>query len=247
MTDIVVSLLTMTYNRLELSKMYIPRFIESVGDIAFEVLIWDNASNDGSCDWVYEYGLREHKVYKTFLADKNTGMEAFNTMAQEARGKYIIKVDDDLLLPFHFADRLVQAFEHVNEPKLLFLGWDMCWPSRNGTTFGTRSGMTLYQGNNGKIVKVDKQDSVFINYHPDKWLVNGVCRLSTKKQFLDIGGHPKGIIYGVDDPMCKRAAEHGYWIGYLNSDDVVYHKGLNDDKAYRSMKDIELQRAARAS
>ena len=247
MADIVVSLLTLTYNRLKLSSQYIPLFIEDAGDIPFEVLIWDNNSNDGSCDWVHEYGHREHKVYKTFLSDKNIGMEAINNMAQEARGKYIIKVDDDVMIPRDFALRLVNAFEYVNEPKLLFLGWDMCWPSRNGVTFGTRSGLGQYQGNSGKMTKVDSKDRVLINYHPDRWLVNGVCRLSPRKQFLDIGGHPKGIIYGVDDPMCKRAAAHGYWIGYLNSDEVVYHKGTADDMSYRSMKDTELNRAAHLS
>ena len=83
---------------------------------------------------------------------------------------------------------------------------------------------------------------IVVNYYPINWMVNGVCRLSEKEKFLEIGGHPKGIIYGVDKHISMRAAEHGYWIGYLSTKDLAYHRGADDSPAYRAMKDVELRK-----
>ncbi len=240
-----VSILVLTYNRVNLSSMYIPNFFTRAGDISVEMLIWDNGSEDGSYDWAHTFGQADCRVSKVVGHHKNIGMEAFNYLAEEAKGEYIIKVDDDIDVPLGYAERLVDAFEKVNEEKLLFLGWDMPWPRgprSGGDTFATRSGMNLYKGSKGKTVKINNKDVVLIHYHPATWMINGVCRLSPRDKFLEIGGHPEGIIYGVDKHISARAAEHGYWIGYIQSQDLVYHRGANDSLAYRAMKDGELRR-----
>ena len=240
-----VSILVLTYNRVQLSSQYIPRLLTQAGNISVEMLIWDNGSNDGSYDWAYTFGQADCRVAKVIGHHKNIGMEALNCLAEAAKGKYIIKVDDDVDVPLRYAERLVRAFETVDEEKLLFLGWDMPWPrgpKSGGDTFATRSGMNLYKGINGKIVRVNNKDSVLIHYNPSNWMINGVCRLSPRDKFLEIGGHPKGIIYGVDKHISVRAAEHGYWIGYVTSPDLVYHRSGDDTPAYRAMKDAELHR-----
>jgi GT2 family glycosyltransferase len=244
--DVTVSILVLTYNRVALSNSYIPGIVNNAGDIPFEVLIWDNGSTDGSYDWVYEYGQADCRVYKTYGSELNIGMEAFNTMAQDARGKYIIKVDDDITVPKNFAERMVAAYEYVNDSRLLFLGWDMAWanPNHRGTaTFATRSGRNMYEGALGKVLHLPTEgESVLVSYNPRKWMVNGVCRLSTREAFLGIGGHPKGIIYGVDVHVSRRAAECGYWVGYLHANDLVHHHGFVDSVSYRSMKDVEMRK-----
>ena len=240
-----VSILVLTYNRVQLSSQYIPHFFTRAGNISVEMLIWDNGSEDGSYDWAHTFGEADCRVTKVIGHDKNIGMEAFNYLAEEATGKYIIKVDDDIDVPQDYAERLVAAFEAVNEEKLLFLGWDMPWPRgprSGGDTFATRSGMNLYKGSTGKSVRINNKDTVLIHYHPATWMINGVCRLSPRDKFLEIGGHPKGIIYGVDKHISARAEEHGYWIGYVTSPDLVYHRGAEDAPAYRAMKDCELRR-----
>jgi len=240
-----VSILVLTYNRVKLSSRYIPLLFARAGNIPVEMLIWDNGSEDGSYDWAHTFGQADCRVSKVFGHNKNIGMEAFNSLAEEAQGEYIIKVDDDIDVPMHYAERLVHAFETVNEEKLLFLGWDMPWargPKAGGDTFATRSGMNLYRGKRGKIVKVSDKDTVLISFQPDIWMINGVCRLSRRDKFLEIGGHPVGIVYGVDKHISLRAAEHGYWVGYVKSKDMVYHRGADDTPKYRAMKDSELRR-----
>ncbi len=241
----VVSILILTFNRMHMSSEYIPAIIDSIGPISHEVLIWDNGSTDGSYDWLYTYSQADCRITKIFGHHKNIGMEAINNLAEEATGKYILKVDDDVIVPRKFAQRIVGAYEKVNEPKLLFLGWDIPWgggPRAGGNTFATRSGMKQYSRDLGKVVALPGRERVLINFNPRMWMINGVCRLSPRKTFLEIGGHPKGIVYGVDKHISKRASKHGYWIGFYNTPDLVDHRGLGETEAYRKMKDRELAR-----
>jgi GT2 family glycosyltransferase len=241
----VVSILILTYNRIDVSSKFIPKILDKIGPIPNEILIWDNGSEDGTFDWIYTFGQADNRITKVFGSDKNIGMEGTNYMAQEARGKYIIKVDDDITVPHDFAKRLVDAYETANEEKLLFLAWDMPWKGGTnavGSTFATRSGLTLYKDTKGKTIQISQKEHVLINYNPDEWMVNGACRLSPRETFLEIGGHPKGIIYGVDRHVSRVAHQHGYWIGFFSSEDLIVHEGVSDKDGYRKMKDEELRR-----
>jgi len=243
--SVKVSILVLTYNRVDLSREFIPQIIDNAGNIPCEVLIWDNGSSDGSYDWAYSYGAADCRVAAVYGASENIGVEAFNTMAADARGEFIIKVDDDVTVPVNFAQRLVSAYERIGEDKLLYLGWDMSWGAHVGAgTFATRSGFSMYQGSRGRVVQLSSHERALITYNPYKWMVNGVCRLSPRDKFLAVGGHPKGIIYGADAMISATAAAHGYWIGYLNAKDLVHHRGNLDGVAYRKLKDSEMHKAA---
>ena len=241
-----VSILVLTYNRLMLSSQYIPQLLEKIGNIDAELLIWDNGSSDGSFDWAYQYGQANPLVHKVVGHSKNIGMEGINYLAEAARGKYIIKVDDDIDVPFNFAERLVAAYEQVNLDKLMFLCWDMPWPrgpKSGGSTFATRSGNKMYSGKRGTVIRMPTTNEVvLITYFPKQWLINGVCRLSPRKEFVAMGGHPKGVIYGVDYQVSKKAQKLGYWGGYFTSPDLIIHQGLHDTAEYRELKNRELRR-----
>lgn len=240
MSNVTVSILILTYNRVSLSKECLPKILDNIGSIDHEVLIWDNGSADGTYDWLCDFQRCDDRITELIGSDCNIGMEGINYLAEHAKGKFIIKVDDDLILPKNFAQRMVEAYEQVNEPHLLFLSWDMGWP--NGT-FATRSGLFMYKGSRGRMHSVGVNDRVFITYDPNKWMVNGACRLSPREKFLEVGGHPQGMFYGIDKRMSEIAAEHGYYVGYLNSHDLVKHCGGRDSPAYRQFKNKELKKA----
>lgn len=236
----IVSILILTYNRIQLSEAYIPKILDNIGDINHEVLVWDNGSADGTYDWLCDYKLCDNRIVEVVGSETNIGMEAINNLASMAQGKYILKVDDDIEVPYSFAERLVQAYEHVDDPKLIFLGWDMCWGQN---TFATRSGRKLYKEPQGKTIDIGNKEQVLIHFDAKRWMVNGVCRLSPKDKFLEIGGHPKGIIYGVDSAVSESAAKHGYYIGYLHAKELVKHCGFKDSHEYRRLKTRELKKA----
>jgi GT2 family glycosyltransferase len=233
MNEPTASILILTYNRCKLASELIPRIVDSVGHVDHEVLVWDNGSDDGSYDWLVEYSKVAGDRVRIFGSDKNYGMEAINFLAKEARGKYMIKVDDDVIAPPGFAWHLVNAYEELNEPRIMFLGYDMLWGK---TTFATRSGMRLYTHPHGKQKRLKDGAVALINYFPDRWLVNGICRLSVRDEFLKIGGHPEGVIYGVDTAVNRIAAQKGFWNAYYKGRKLVEHCGTMDSPAYRALK-----------
>lgn len=233
----VVSILIATYNRFKYSSKYIPLLLDSIGDIEHEVLIWDNGSTDGTLDWLFE----QQRIYpniKIFFSDTNLGVTAFNQLAKEATGKYILKIDDDVIVPQNFAARLVDAFEAVNDSKLAYLGWDMQWGKE---TFATRRGLSVYV-NMGQIIKLSPTDTIYISHYPSKWMVNGVCRLSLRDVFLELGGHPEHILYGSDHHVSIAAENAGYYVGFYNTKDLIVHHG-SDEPEYRKFKDQQLELA----
>ena len=54
--DPIVSILVLTFNRVEMSSRYIPAILDRAGDIPVEMLVWDNGSEDGSYDWATTFG-----------------------------------------------------------------------------------------------------------------------------------------------------------------------------------------------
>lgn len=235
----LVSISILTYNRKDLSSACIPKIINNIGNVSAEVLIWDNFSNDGTYDWLLDYKKADLRVTKVFEGKKNIGVEAINNLARAAKGKYLIKVDDDIGVPQSFAEKLVSTYEEVNEDNLAVISWDMLW---RDTTFATRSGKSLYKGSRGNIINLSTGGQLFITYDPSSWLLNGACRFTPRDKFLEVGGHPEGILYGVDYLFSKRLAKKGYWGAYLHGAGLIEHLGVEDSKEYRAFKDSEIRR-----
>ena len=233
-----VSILILTHNRCKLSKEFIPKIIENIGETDTDVLIWDNGSTDGSFDWLCCYGLREPRVSFVCSSPKNYGLEAINFLAEQSKSKYIVKVDDDIEVPFGFVDDLIQAYEEVNDERLLHITYDMKW--HTGKSFALRSGRKVFK-RFGEIRRVGNKHEILIIKKPSKFMVNGVCRLCEREKFLNIGGHPAGCLYGIDKKVSEIAEQNEYWCAFLNTGSLIEHKGV-DSKEYREFKDRELRR-----
>jgi len=231
-----VSILILTYNRLPLSKVCIPGIIDSIGDVDYEILIWDNHSNDGTYDWLLEFE-KCYKHVRVFGSDRNYGVEAINFLVDESSSDYILKVDDDISVPRSFAERLISVSEMIDF-KCAFLAWDMVWGSK---TFATRSGTEFFV-EHGSILNIN-DGKVFVSYKPKIFMVNGACRLSKKSDFLKVGGHPKGAIYGIDYIVAAATQKAGLWQAFFSPEDLVVHLGIDTDTdAFRKLKDAELKK-----
>jgi len=229
-----VSLLILTYNRYLYSSYYIPEILEWVNPDEHEVRIWDNGSTDETIGFLNELEKEDH-IHVTY-ADKNYGVEAINFLAKDSLGEYVLKVDDDVEVPAEFVNRLVKAYEDINDPKLAHLSWNMEWV--DGSNFALRKGRSLYREPRGTSVLLGEGE-VLITYTPSKFLVNGACRLSRKDIFNKIK-HPEGVLYGADYLFSKRTEELGYYAGYYHTEDLLLHEG-QDTKEYRKFKDEQLK------
>ena len=77
----------------------------------FELLVVDNASSDGSREWLREFAEREPRM-QLAESDVNLGFSAaHNRSIFAARGEFVMLLNQDIELDEHFLSATLQAFE----------------------------------------------------------------------------------------------------------------------------------------
>ncbi|MBW3607467.1 MAG: glycosyltransferase [Actinobacteria bacterium] len=83
-------------------ERYVARALDSVleqdGDIPYEILVGDDASDDRSRSIIAEYADAHPDRIRPFFPDSNLGLEGkamFNELLERARGEYVAKLDGD--------------------------------------------------------------------------------------------------------------------------------------------------------
>lgn len=93
-----VSVIVMSYQH----ERYIARALDSIleqdAGVPYEVLVGDDASDDGSRAIIAQYAEAAPDRIRPFFPDTNLGLEGkamFNALLERARGEYIAKLDGD--------------------------------------------------------------------------------------------------------------------------------------------------------
>lgn len=114
----LVSLVSICWNR----KAEICESLRRIKEIEYksiEVIVVDNYSTDGTIEAI-ESEFPEVKLIKMF---KNIGIEAYNIGFKNAKGKYIVILDDDSFPQKNSVTRMVQKFER--DEKLGVVAFDV--------------------------------------------------------------------------------------------------------------------------
>lgn len=114
-----VDLLLLTHNRRRYLEMSLPQLFADSAD--FRLYCWDNASTDGAADIIAS--LDDERVVRKHFSKKNVGQtEPSFWFLDAARGDVAGKVDDDILLPVGWMDRIAPMVR--SRPELGMIG---CW------------------------------------------------------------------------------------------------------------------------
>lgn len=109
-----------THNRLELTKRCIDSILDSEGDK--ELLIWDNASTDGTVEYLKELQEKFEWV-KVYFSVSNTGFGwGHNHNVAMARSPYFVCLNNDVVVFPSWLKRLEEAFQM--DPSLAVCGFD---------------------------------------------------------------------------------------------------------------------------
>ena len=104
-----ITLVYITCNRLEYTQLSLPRLLEDPGE-AFEVVLWDNGSTDGTQD--YLESLDDPRIRSVELRDKNDGQAAaIHSVWSESSASFVGKVDNDCLVQPGWTRALQAAHE----------------------------------------------------------------------------------------------------------------------------------------
>jgi len=89
-TDVEVSVVLGTYNRIELLQRCIESVRQACKEIAYEIVVCDGGSNDGTISWLK---AQDDVVY--IAGDLSGAVRAFNAAARVSRGQFVLAVNDD--------------------------------------------------------------------------------------------------------------------------------------------------------
>ena len=222
----VTKLLLVTYNRLNLTQQTLDNIFE-VTKSPFEFIIVDNASSDGTVDYLKSFFNQKtvndfYKGAKIFCNDKNLGIAVGRnqTLALAGDAPWYATLDNDVLLPDNWLEKCTQIM--TIEPKFGMMGVNFEQTRYPLIDVGPYKVQNKKQGNLGTACMVfSKKVQKMIGYFNDR----------------DYG------LYGLEDAdYGVRARAVGFQLGYLEEQGVHLGEDANDQGEYRKFKTEEHNR-----
>lgn len=187
----------------------------------YQIIFVDNASRDGSVEWVKKY----YPKTKIVINKENLGFAGANNVGlQKARGEYVLFLNNDTRVTSTFLTELVKVLQSDSniagvQSKILLMDHPDTHDSVGA--YLTPTGVLYHYGFGKKNVKkYDKQI--------DLYTAKGACMMF-RKSVLDevaIDGNifdPDYFAYFEESDMCHRVWLAGYKIVYAYKS-VIYHK-----------------------
>ena len=102
-----VSVIIPTLNQLELTKICVESVVKNTRDMEHEVIVVDNASTDGTIDYLKEKGI-------FYIANReNLGVaKAWNQGVKASKGEYVCIINNDIIAGAGWLSALVNFYEN---------------------------------------------------------------------------------------------------------------------------------------
>jgi GT2 family glycosyltransferase len=204
MSSPLVSIVMLAWNRKDDVRESLARIHEIEYD-SLEIVVVDNASTDGTQQMV-EQEFPNVRLIKMF---KNIGIEAYNIGFENAKGEYIVIIDDDSFPAKYAIKRMVEAFE--TDQSLGVVAFDV----RNYYNYDD---IKNELENNDKLIEAKAvSNDYFMSF-------NGAGVGIRTELFRKIGYYPEEFfLYNNEMDCAFKIWDAGYRIEFF-SNIVSYHK-----------------------
>jgi len=109
----VIAVVVLTHNRVHLLRQCVECVLARTSDATREVVIWDNASTDGTPEYLRQ--LRDPRLRVVHHA-RNIGQNAYARAFAMTDASYLVELDDDVIeAPEHWDKTLLDAFRRLPE------------------------------------------------------------------------------------------------------------------------------------
>ncbi|MGM0589014.1 MAG: glycosyltransferase family 2 protein [Bacteroidota bacterium] len=223
-TQPLFSIIIVTWNALEHLRTYLPSVV-ATDHPSFEIIIADNASTDGSADWIRQ----EYPNVQIASLDQNYGYcGGNNRAAQQAHGKWLIflnndvRVEPDWLTPL---ESFIQGHPQAGalQPKMR--------SDQQPDHFeyaGAAGGYLDHYGYpfcRGRLFDTTEPDTgQYDDPSPIFW-ASGAALAIRKDLFQELGGFVEDFEFHMEEiDLCWRLWRNGYQVWYV-PESVVYHLG----------------------
>lgn len=203
------SIIILSYNTKELLRLCLASLYDKLSNITFEVVVVDNASEDGSLDMV----KKEFSRVKLIQNKTNVGFaKGANRGAKITRGEYLLFLNSDAQIKDDNIKEMATMFE--NNPHTGIIGGEL--KNLDGTT--SESYGSFYSIPSiilllfGSLLKNTRSMSVpgFVDW------VSGGFMLIRRSIFEELQGFDEHFFMYVEDmELCYRAKKKGYTIQFF--------------------------------
>lgn len=217
------SIIIVTWNALEYLKRFLPSVAETRHE-SYEIILADNASGDGSAEWV-EQNYPQCRIVRM---DRNFGYCGGNNRAAEtARGDILIFLNNDAETEPGWLQPLENSFEDpetgIVQPKIRSVKQpDQFEYAGAAGGFIDRMGYPFCRGRIFDHVEMDHGQ--YDQPGPIFW-ASGAALAVRKKLFHQLGGFDESFEFHMEEiDLCWRCHKLGYRVMY-QPESVVYHLG----------------------
>jgi GT2 family glycosyltransferase len=120
-SDDSIAIVVLTHDRLHLLRGCVENVLLGTSSTTHEILIWDNASTDGTAE--YLASLEDPRI-RVVRSEENIGQSAYARAFRLTSSPYLIEIDDDVTdAPKHWDRTLLDAFKRL--PQVGFLAADL--------------------------------------------------------------------------------------------------------------------------
>ena len=227
-----LSIIIVNYNVKEFLQNLIHSIEKASTNLTKEIIIIDNASDDGSVDFIKE----KFPQIKLIANQTNLGFgKANNIGLKQATGKYILLINPDTLVAEDTFEKMIQFFESnkniglagckiLNPDGTLQLACRRSFPGP-WTSFTKVTGLSnLFP--NSKIFARYNLTYLDENKSYEVDAISGSFMMMRKEVYEKVGGFDEQFfMYGEDLDLCYRIQKAGYKVFYVHSTQIIHYKG----------------------
>ena len=231
-----LSIIIVNYNTYSMTKQTIDAVVEGTYDFAYEIILVDNASTDGSIEALEELFKREeqYKCVHIIKNEANLGFsKANNKGISRAKGKYILLLNSDTKVEKGCLEGCIKQLEEDQSigalgckvvladgqldhackrgfptPKAS-LYYFLKWDKKNPQKYGQYDALHLGEDEVGEVD-----------------VLTGAFMLMPKEVLDRVGLLDEDFfMYGEDIDLCYRIKEGGYRILYYPKERITHFKG----------------------
>lgn len=227
-----LSIIIVNYNVKQFLLNLVESIYKAVASIPFEILVVDNASEDGSIETLKSKYPEVH-----LIANKiNVGFGAANNQAMQlAKGKYLLLLNPDTIVN---EDTFAKMISFFNENKKVGIAGCKVLNADGTLQLACRRGFPGPWTSFTKVIGLSQlfpKSKLFARYNLtyldenksyEVDAVSGAFMMIRKEVYDKIGGFDQQFfMYGEDLDLCYRTQKAGYKVFYVHTTEIIHYKG----------------------
>ena len=239
-----LSIVVVSYNTRDLTCDCIRSIDDSKLPMRHEVIVYDNASDDGSAELIESLFPK----VKVIRSDQNVGFAAANNIAVETvRGEWVLLLNPDTQVLDKGIERLFQYAAKTNERGIFggasitpggAVDFRSCWARPGLWGLSMRALGISSLAKNSKVLNPEEMPDWQRDSIKEVDVITGCFLMLKKTTWDELGGFDVDyFMYSEETDLCLRAAKHGITRIFFPHARVLHIGGASErSKPYKTIK-----------